>query len=42
MMEIWVDGALSLRPATVEDAPLLGTWWRDGAVMEHAGSGHHR
>lgn len=36
-MEIWADGALPLRPATGEDAPLLGTWWRDGAVMEHAG-----
>lgn len=37
MTEIWRDGELSLRPAQTRDAPLLGCWWRDGALMEHAG-----
>ncbi|ERI93362.1 acetyltransferase, GNAT family [Clostridiales bacterium oral taxon 876 str. F0540] len=28
---------LTIRNATMEDAPVLGKWWRDGAVMAHAG-----
>lgn len=28
---------LVIRNATKEDAPNLGKWWRDGAVMAHAG-----
>lgn len=28
---------LVIRNATKEDAPILGKWWRDGAVMAHAG-----
>jgi RimJ/RimL family protein N-acetyltransferase len=28
---------LTIRNATIEDAPILGKWWRDGAVMAHAG-----
>ena len=31
------QGNLKIRQATKEDAPLLGRWWRDGAVMAHAG-----
>lgn len=29
--------SIRIREATVEDAPLLRSWWNDGAVMEHAG-----
>lgn len=28
---------LTIRSAEAKDAPLLGAWWRDGAVMAHAG-----
>lgn len=28
---------ITIRNATVEDAPLLARWWNDGAVMTHAG-----
>lgn len=28
---------LTIRNATIEDAPILGMWWRDGAIMAHAG-----
>ena len=28
---------LSIRKAEINDAPLLGNWWRDGQVMAHAG-----
>ncbi len=28
---------LTIRNATAEDAPILGAWWRDGAIMAHAG-----
>jgi RimJ/RimL family protein N-acetyltransferase len=28
---------LTIRNATIDDAPILGKWWRDGAVMAHAG-----
>lgn len=28
---------LVIRNATKEDASILGKWWRDGAVMAHAG-----
>lgn len=28
---------LVIRNATIEDAPILGKWWRDGTVMAHAG-----
>ncbi len=28
---------LLIRNAAKEDAPILGKWWRDGAVMAHAG-----
>ena len=31
------NGKLSIRNATVEDAPLLSKWWNDGRVMAHAG-----
>jgi len=31
------QGDLTTRNATIEDAPILGKWWRDGAVMAHAG-----
>ncbi|MBL4934180.1 GNAT family N-acetyltransferase [Clostridium sp. YIM B02515] len=31
------QGDLTIRNATIEDAPILGKWWRDGAVMAHAG-----
>lgn len=31
------QGDLTIRNATIEDAPILGKWWRDGAVMVHAG-----
>ncbi len=31
------EGHLVIRRATKEDAPILGKWWRDGAVMAHAG-----
>lgn len=32
-----MDSNLRLRPATLEDAGHLNTWWNDGAVMAHAG-----
>ncbi|MCL2169149.1 MAG: GNAT family N-acetyltransferase, partial [Defluviitaleaceae bacterium] len=35
-MRIEKDGMV-LRAAEVADAPVLGAWWRDGAVMAHAG-----
>jgi len=28
---------LTIRAAAVDDVPFLGKWWRDGAVMAHAG-----
>jgi RimJ/RimL family protein N-acetyltransferase len=28
---------LTIRNATIDDAPILGKWWRDGAIMAHAG-----
>lgn len=28
---------LTIRNATVKDAPLLATWWNDGKIMAHAG-----
>ena len=28
---------LTIRNATVKDAPLLAKWWNDGTVMAHAG-----
>jgi RimJ/RimL family protein N-acetyltransferase len=28
---------LTIRNATTDDAQLLGKWWRDGAIMAHAG-----
>ncbi len=28
---------LVLRDAATEDASILGNWWRDGKIMEHAG-----
>jgi RimJ/RimL family protein N-acetyltransferase len=28
---------LTIRDAMKADAPILGNWWRDGAVMAHAG-----
>jgi RimJ/RimL family protein N-acetyltransferase len=28
---------LTIRPAVRDDAPLLGSWWRDGKIMEHSG-----
>jgi RimJ/RimL family protein N-acetyltransferase len=31
------QGDLTIRNAAIEDAPVLGKWWRDGAVMAHAG-----
>ena len=31
------NGSLTIRDATLADAPLLGKWWRDGGVMAHAG-----
>ena len=31
------QGELTIRDATIADAPTLGNWWRDGAVMAHAG-----
>lgn len=27
----------TIRNATIDDVPILGRWWRDGAVMAHAG-----
>lgn len=32
-----VKGKLTIRNATPADAPLLCSWWNDGAVMAHAG-----
>jgi len=31
---------LTIRTAEVGDVPCLGKWWRDGAVMAHAGFPH--
>ena len=31
------DKELTIRNASVDDAHTLGEWWRDGAVMAHAG-----
>ncbi len=31
------NNELTIRDATVADAHTLGEWWRDGAVMAHAG-----
>ena len=31
------QGNLTIRNATVDDAPILGKWWRDGEIMAHAG-----
>ena len=31
------QGALRIRSAREEDAPLLNRWWNDGGVMAHAG-----
>lgn len=28
---------LTIRNATVDDAPLLAKWWNDGSIMAHAG-----
>lgn len=28
---------LTIRNATMDDVPILGKWWRDGAIMAHAG-----
>lgn len=28
---------ISIRTATIQDAPLLARWWNDGTVMAHAG-----
>ena len=28
---------ITIRSATLADAPLLNAWWNDGAVMAHAG-----
>jgi RimJ/RimL family protein N-acetyltransferase len=28
---------LTIRDAVLADAPLFGSWWRDGALMAHAG-----
>lgn len=28
---------LTIRNATIDDASMLGKWWRDGDVMAHAG-----
>jgi len=35
-MKVFKD-KLMIRNADAADAPLLGAWWRDGAVMAHAG-----
>ncbi|MCL2855871.1 MAG: GNAT family N-acetyltransferase [Defluviitaleaceae bacterium] len=31
------DGNLIIRKAEIEDAAILGRWWRSGVVMAHAG-----
>ena len=36
-MMILRDGELVIRNAEASDAGLLGSWWRDGAIMAHAG-----
>jgi len=36
MMTLTKDN-ITIRSATLADAPLLNTWWNDGAVMAHAG-----
>ena len=28
---------LTIRNATIDDAPILATWWNDGKIMAHAG-----
>ena len=28
---------LTIRNATIDDASILGSWWRDGRIMAHAG-----